>query len=323
MRIWRSINRYKAGNILIVFMVVQAACIIAGIFFPDEFSFLSYYNVQTMLKSIPLLAILSSGVGLLMISGEFDLSVGSNFALTAYIAALLFNMGLPVEVAFIASLTVGGFIGFTNGLIVLRANIPSFIATLGGMMFWRGILLIIAGGETEPFRPGGWFESAFSGSIGPIQSQFLWAIGVAVVAHLFLERHRIGNHMFAVGGNRQSAIAIGVNADVVKMIGFIVVGVLASLAGIISAVRVHCVSPDQGKGLELQAVAACVIGGLNLMGGEGSILGIFLGAALLFTIQDVLLLLRAPGFYLEMFMGIMIVLAVIFNELTKKKQGRE
>ena len=321
MRLWAVIGRHKAGHILIVFACVQVGCVIAALLFPVDFAYLSTTNIQTMLKSIPLLAILASGVGLLMISGEFDLSVGSNFALTAYIAALSFNSGVPVVLAALLAVAVGVLIGFTNALVVLRAKIPSFIATLGALMFWRGILLIISGGQTEPFRPGRLFEAVFAGSFGPIQAQFVWA--VAAAAHIFLERHKIGNHMFAVGGNKQSAIAIGVNANAVKTIGFLVVGALAALAGIISSVRVNSVSADQGKGLELQAVAACVIGGLSLMGGEGSILGIFLGAALLFTIQDVLLLLRAPGFYLEMFMGILIVLAVIVNGLTKKKEDRE
>ena len=126
------------------------------------------------------------------------------------------------------AVAVGVLIGFTNGLIVIRAKIPSFIATLGAMMFWRGILLIISGGQTQPFRPGGVFEAVFAGTWGPIQAQFVWAVAVAAAAHIFLERHKIGNHMFAVGGNKQSAIAIGVNSNKVKMIGFVVVGAVGS-----------------------------------------------------------------------------------------------
>ena len=318
---WGKIRKYQAGNVVIVFAALQVACIVAGLLFPDTFSYLSKSNIQTVLKSIPPLAIMATGVGMLMIAGEFDLSVGSNFALTAYVMAVALNAGAPAPVAAFLALALGVFIGFVNGLITLKAKIPSFIATLGTMMFWRGIILILSRGQTESFQPGACFGAVFSASMGPIQAQFLWAIAVAVLAYFLLERHKLGNHMFAVGGNRESAIAVGVNPNAVKMIAFILVGFLAAFAGLVSTCRVHSVSPDQGKGLELQAIAACVIGGLSLMGGEGTILGIFLGSALLFTIQDVLLLLRAPGFYLDMFMGILIVVAVIFNKLTKKEQG--
>jgi ribose/xylose/arabinose/galactoside ABC-type transport system permease subunit len=226
----------------------------------------------------------------------------------------------PAWAAMLLALALGAFIGFVNGLITLKAKIPSFIATLGAMMFWRGMLQIISHNESASMNPGGAFEAIFSGSMGAIQAQILWAVFIVGLGYLLLERHKLGNHIFGVGGNKESARAIGVYPNTVKMICFIIVGLLAAFAGVISTARVFSVSPDQGKGLELQAISACVIGGVSLLGGEGSILGLFLGAALLYTIQDVLLLLRAPGTYLEMFMGILIVVAVICNRLTKKEK---
>jgi len=233
--------------------------------------------------------------------------------------ALAYNNGVPVGVSILIALAMGSFIGLINGLLVIKTRMPSFIATLGAMMFWRGIVLFLSKGFTEPYRPGGFVESFFAGSIGPMQGQFIWLLIVAFICYMLLERHKLGNHIFSVGGNKQSAIAIGVNANKVKLITFVIVGFLAAFSGVISTMRVHSVSPAQGEGLELQAIAACVIGGLSLMGGEGTILGIFLGTSLLYVIQDVLLLLRAPGFYLQMFMGILIVVAVIFNNLTRKE----
>ena len=319
--IWARIRGSKAGNILIVFVVVQIACVIASLIFGDQFAYLSVTNIQTQLKSIPQLAILAVGVGILMIAGEFDLSVGSNFAFTAYIMAFAYGCMWPAWAATLLALGVGAFIGLINGLITLKTKIPSFIATLGAMMFWRGMLQIISGNESASMNPGGTYEALFAGSMGPVQAQFLWALLVGVLGYLLLERHKLGNHIFGVGGNKESARAIGVYPNAVKMICFVIVGLLAAFAGVISTARVYSVSPDQGRGLELQAIAACVIGGVSLTGGGGSILGLFLGAALLYTIQDVLLLLRAPGTYLDMFMGILIVVAVIFNRLTKKDKG--
>jgi ribose/xylose/arabinose/galactoside ABC-type transport system permease subunit len=294
-------------------------CIVVSLLFPEKFRYLSAENLQILLKSIPQLGILAIGVGLLMIAGEFDLSVGSNFVLSAYLMAVAYNSGVPVPLAILTALAVGSLIGFLNGLLVIKTGMPSFIATLGTMMFWRGVVLFLSQGFTKPFHPGGVTEAIFSGTFGPIQAQFVWLFIVCFVCFLLLERHKLGNHIFSVGGNKQSAIAIGVNVKKVKLITFVMVGFLAAFSGVISTMRVHSVSPAQGEGLELQAIAACVIGGLSLMGGEGTILGIFMGTSLLYVIQDVLLLLRAPGFYLQMFMGILIVVAVIFNNLTRKE----
>lgn len=319
MDMWDNIRRHKVGGIAIVFVVSQIVCVLFSLIFPNNFRYVSSDNIQIMLKAIPQLGILALGVGLLMIAGEFDLSVGSNFVLSAYLMAVAYNRGVPVVIAIFIALIVGALIGFINGLLTLKAKMPSFIATLGCMMFWRGIVLVISKGFTEPFRPGRVTESIFGGSIGPIQAQFIWFLFVALIAYLLLERHKLGNHFFSVGGNKEAAIAIGVNANRVKMIAFMIVGVLAAFSGVVSTMRVHSVSPAQGQGLELQAIAACVIGGLSLMGGAGSIAGIVLGAAFLYVIQDVLLLLRTPGFYLQMFIGILIILAAMFNNLTRKE----
>jgi ribose/xylose/arabinose/galactoside ABC-type transport system permease subunit len=319
--LWAALRNHKAGNIVIVFAVTQIACIIASLIFPDRFAYISTSSIQTLLRSLSPIAIMAVGVGILMIAGEFDLSVGSNFAFTAYMMALVYQSNYSEWTGVACALSLGALIGLVNGLITLKAKIPSFIATLGALMFWRGILQIVSAGQTESMSPGGTFEMLFAGNIGPIQAQFIWAIAIVILGYLLLERHKLGNHIFSVGGNVESARAIGVNPLRVKMICFVIVGILAAFAGVISTARVHSVSPDQGRGYELQAIAACVIGGLSLTGGEGSVLGILLGTALLFAIQNVLLLLRAPGFYLDMFMGILIVIAVIFNRLTKKEKG--
>jgi simple sugar transport system permease protein len=122
-----------------------------------------------------------------------------------------------------------------------------------------------------------------------------------------------------VGGNRKAAIGVGVSADRVKVICFVLCAVCAAFAGIMSAVRVSAITPTGGVGLELQAIAACVVGGLSLNGGRGTVIGIALGASLLFTIQDVLLLVRAPGYYLDMFVGAIIVVAVILNHWVARR----
>lgn len=318
----KTLRKTKVGNIVLVFVLIQVGCILFSLLFPEKFRYADPANIQVVLKAIPQLGIIAMGVNLLMITGEFDLSVGSNFTFSAFIMALAFSRGLSPFTSAILALLVGCFIGYLNGFIVTKTNVPSFIATLGSMMFWRGMIYLVSGNRPASFKPGGTFQDVFTASIGPLQAQFLWLLLLAVLCYLLLEHHRLGNHFFAAGGNRQAAMAVGIDVNRVKLMAFIIAGATAALSGIISTTRVSSVSPIQGEGLELQAIAACVIGGTNLSGGEGTVLGAFLGAALLYTIQDILLLLRAPGFYLNMFVGIVIIFASILNQLLLGKDGR-
>ena len=139
--------------------------------------------------------------------------------------------------------------------------------------------------------------------------------------YFLLHRHRLGNHFYAVGGNRNAAVAIGIKPYRTKSIAFAIAGFMAALSGVVAATRVGSIQPGGGLGMELQAIAACVIGGAALTGGRGSILGIVLGTALVYTIQDILLLLRAPGFYFDMFVGALIVIAVIMNTAIRRSRG--
>jgi simple sugar transport system permease protein len=314
-----ALRRHPAGNILIIFVVLEIVCIIAASAFPDQFRYLSPLNIQSVLRAIPQLGIIAIGVGILMIAGEFDLSVGATFTLSALMMANTLDAGLPLALAVASGLMTGLIIGAINGLITLKARIPSFIATLGMMMLLRGLILYSSGTQTRPFHPGVVFETLMTGSIGLVQASFIWLLLVTFAAYLLMDRHWLGNQLYAVGGNRDAATAIGVKVPQVKLLAFVIAGGAAALSGIISTVRVSSVSPIQGQGLELQAIAACVIGGVSLYGGKGSMIGVFLGAALLYNIQDILLLLRAPGFYLDAFIGAIILVAATLNRVIQKE----
>lgn len=308
-------NREIPVDILTVFLVVQAGCIIAALIYPGSFRYLSDANISVMLKAIPVLGIMAIGVGVLMISGEFDLSVGANYTFTAIVMATLVKDGWSAFIAAPLALLLGAAIGLLNAEITLRFNIPSFIATLGAMLFWKGMTLLYHGATSLRFRPEQLFTDLMAGNIGLLEAAFLWYLAVTAVFWTILHHHKLGNHFYAVGGNKQAATAIGINPDRTKIIAFSMAGFCAALSGILATARVGSILPGSGLGMELQAIAACVIGGLALTGGRGTILGIFLGAALMYTIQDVLLLVRAPGFYLDIFVGVLIVIAVVFNEL--------
>lgn len=308
------LREHKASNIIILFISVQLVLILGAVLFPSKFSYLSTINIGIITKGAPTLGVIALGVNLLMITGEFDLSVGSTFAFTALVMAITFDVGAPVWIAILLALVIGVVIGLINGVLVVSTGVPSFIITLGAMMFWRGMVLLVSGRSATSFPAPGYIKSIFGASFGPVSAQFIWFIGIALILGALLERHKLGNYFFAVGGNRETASALGINSARVKIIAFGIVGFLAALAGVLSTVRVGNISPIQGEGLELRAIAACVIGGTALMGGRGSVLGAFLGVLLMFIIEDVLLLLRAPGFFLQLFVGLIIIVAASLNE---------
>ncbi|WIY52155.1 ABC transporter permease [Devosia sp. YIM 151766] len=308
-----------AGSILLVFGIIQLACIIWALLHPDDFRYLSPQNLAILMRAVPVLGCLALGVGVLMIAGEFDLSVGSVYALTAIVMAVQVEAGMSAFLAAPLAILIGVAIGVLNGLITLRFHLPSFIVTLGGLLFWRGAVLLYNGAVQVRFDPEPLFSDIFAGTLFGFNAAFLWFVALSIGFYALLHHHRFGNHVFATGGNRAAATAIGINTGRVKIIAFAIAGGMAAAAGILATSRVGSVQPGQGTGLELQAIAACVIGGLSLRGGRGSIIGVFLGVLLIHTITNVLLLLRAPGFYLEMFIAVLIVGAAILNQLIERR----
>lgn len=323
------IRSQPEGGIFVMFLIAQIICIVGALMFPEQFRYLLGANIAVVLKSIAPLGIMALGVGVLMIAGEYDLSVGAVYSFVAIICASVSNdlMGdisdenssaLAPFIGLGIGLAVGTAIGILHALITLRFNIPSFITTLGGMLLWKGATLLYHGAQALRFKPTEPFATLFGGSIGIVHASILWFLALSVVFYYLLHHHKLGNHFYAVGGNRNAAVAIGINPGKTKIIAFGIAGFMAALSGIVAATRVASIQPGGGLGMELQAIAACVIGGLALSGGRGSILGIALGTALVFTIQDVLLLLRAPGFYFEMFVGSLIVIAVVMNTAIRR-----
>lgn len=312
------------GGIAVMFVITQVACIVGGLAFPGTFRYLLPANIEVTLKSIAPLGIMALGVNVLMIAGEFDLSVGALYSFLSIVAATVSNqLGgdqgamhasmLAPFIGMFVGLALGALIGCLNAAITLKFAIPSFITTLGGMLLWRGATLLYHGASALEFQPTDPFMTIFGGEWSVISAMIIWFAVFAVIFHLLLHHHRLGNHFFAVGGNRNAAVAIGINPGRTKFIAFAIAGFMAALSGIVAATRVGSIQPGGGLGMELTSIAACVIGGAALTGGRGSILGVVLGTALVFTIQDILLLLQAPGFYFDMFVGALIVIAVIMN----------
>lgn len=315
-----------ALEITLVFVAILIVFSIMSAIDPSGFPFLDARNLSGVLtQSIPLMAILAVGVGILMIAGEFDLSLGFALTFNAIIFIRVTEAAGPI-VGIAAGLLSGVLIGLINGAIVVFTKIPSFIATLGMGFFWGGASIFINGTNPAQLPPdlsaeGSWFEYAFAHDFGFFRSQFVWLLIIGVLAFFFLQRHKYGNHIFAVGGNAAAAKAISISPNRVKLMAFGIEGLLVGFASILFVARISTVQPGGSatQDFTLFAVAAAVVGGTSLLGGRGTILGMIVGAALIEVIKNGLILGNAPGFYLQLFVGVTIVIAAIFNRYMEGK----
>jgi len=283
-------------------------------------NFLTWRNFVGIFTTSSELGIIAIGICFLMIAGEFDLSVGSVFAVAPMLGAKLTNSGVPMIFAFLAGLVFAALIGLLNGTIVIKAKIPSFIATLGSMMFFRGVLLAVSQGFTIDYLGE---ETGFLNLLGGkiffgMRASGIWLILGTILFSIILTQTRYGNHVSAVGGNAGTSKAVGINVNKVKIINFMACAVMAGLAGFTMFGRFHSIDPTAGQLLELEAIASSVIGGALLTGGYGSIVGAFIGAFLIGVMRSGLILAGAPAYWYQGFIGVILVLAVIMNTKIRK-----
>ena len=279
----------------------------------------NFWSPQTMTAITTVastIAIVSVGVTMLMISGEFDLSVGQNFAFTPIIWAILFvSNGVNEWLALAVALVLAACVGVVNGLVTTIFGIPSFITTLGMFFVLQGLNnLLISGHQLIMFDPS-LAMSMLGARVGdtPFYTPLLWMFVIATIFWFVLTRLRYGNWTYATGGKVGPAKAMGVPTGKVKRINFIVSAVFAGLAGCMQFAYIRGVTQGQGQNYELLAITAAVLGGTSLFGGTGTIWGSVIGAFLLATIQIGLVLIGVPGSFYVTFIGIMLVIVVIAN----------
>ena len=320
---FREAIRYIRGRgaleIGLITLAVIAGFVAVSAAFPDSFAFLDPANLQGVIfQSIPVYAILAIGVGILMIAGEFDLSLGANFALSAIVFIHVANTAGWL-LGLLAAMGTGIAIALINGLVVVITKIPSFIATLGLGFFWTGMAYLINGTMPAILTSDQTTTNIFAGDFGVIRSQLIWLLVIGVIGWFFLHRHKKGNAIYAVGGNASAAKAISISPARIKLLCFGILGALVAIAGVMTAVRTTSIQPGTTETYTLMSVAAAVVGGCALTGGRGSIFGMIIGAALIQLIQDGLILANAPGFYVQLFVGLLIVVAAVANKLFEGK----
>jgi simple sugar transport system permease protein len=275
-------------------------------------AFLSGLNVRGFLGLVPEIALIAVGVGLLMVCGEFDLSVGSTFAIMPMAVCLLANEGWGFLPSMLAGFLICVAIGLANGFITIRFAIPSFITTLGMLYIVRSLTVVMSGGFPPRFPTDApaWL---FVGFVGPFRASLFWFLAVAVILTLLLERTNFGNWIRATGGQLEAAASMGIKTEAVKVTCFVICALCAGFAGTIQVMRLGSPLPSAGDGLELQAVAAAVIGGTALAGGIGTILGAVVGVVLIRAIENGLVASGIDSNWFKFAVGALTIAAVISN----------
>ena len=310
-------------------LLAFGALIVIVIFFSlASPNFLQFDNFVGILLATAVVGVLALGATFVIITGGIDLSIGTVMTLAAVITGVLItNMHLPVVVGIIGGVAVGGLAGLANGILIARFKIPPFIATLGMLNVAKGLALVISGltpiyfSSTPEFNEGA--MGSMIGGILPglaIPNIVLVLFGAALVASLLLTKTVLGRYTFAIGSNEEAARLSGVNVNAWKAAVYVIGGLFAGLGGVLIAARLNSAQPSLGFGYELDAIAAAVIGGTSLAGGEGSILGTVIGAFIISTLTNGLRILSVPQEWQTVVTGGIVILAVYLDIIRRRQQ---
>ena len=299
----------RLGPLLGLLLVITIFAALIG----DPERYLSPKNLRTVLAQTVIVAIGAIGMTMIIISGGIDLSVGSVIALTGVITALGINGGMPTTSAIFIGILVGGLVGLVNGLAITRLRVVPFIATLGMLGVARGVAKGIAGSQTVNM-PDTWANNLLLTVPKPqwlLVAPGVWiAILLAIVAAIALRRTVFGRRVFALGSNEAAARACGIATDRLKLYIYGLAGLLFGLAGVMQMSRLRQGDPTVAAGLELDIIAAVVIGGGSLSGGEGTILGSMIGALIMAFLRNGCQQIGWPNYIQEIIIGALIVIAV-------------
>ena len=300
--------------------------VLFSLFVPNFFTMRS---ISGIVNAATMTGVVTIGVTMLMIAGEFDLSVGPMMAMGGFLYGMNSVEGGNLALAIVLALVVPGFMGAINGFIVTRTMIPSFITTLSTMFIFRGIVWVLSGGQMLQTIEKVWIYEIVNGRLtfladaienANFRSAAIWLLILVVVFQYVLVRTRFGNHVFATGGNEGAAAAQGVNTRRTKMYCFILSGLLSGFAGILLFSQFKTVRIASGAGIELQAIAAAVVGGTLLTGGSGSIVGALLGVMIISMLRTgVVLTDLIPADNFGAIVGVTIIAAAVFNNWVRSK----
>lgn len=272
--------------------------------------FLLPQNLSNVTLQVSIVALAAIGATLVILAGGIDLSPGSVLALSSCTLAILVkNWGWPVELAIPATLLLGALLGLCNGVLSAYLRIPAFVVTLATLTIYRGLAFLITGG-TPIFSISPKLRPIFYGSFLGVPLPLYYVLVAFVLAALFLRYTVPGRAIYAVGGNESAARFTGIKVNRTRLLTFVIAGLTAAAAGVLTTARLDSGSPNYGVGLELQAIAAAVIGGASLAGGSGNIIATLFGALIVAVVQNGLNLNAVPASWQQITLGTIILMAV-------------
>lgn len=281
-------------------------------------AFMTLSNITNVFTQVSTNAIIAVGMTFVILTGGIDLSVGSTVAISGAFAASIIKSTNNVFLAIIVAGIVGIVIGLINGLLISKGKLQAFIATLATMTIFRGVTLVFTNG-TPISKLSESFVNIGNGELGFIPIPVVITVIVFIIAVYVLTETRFGRYLYALGGNEDSARLSGINTNKIKTLVYVISGFASSIAGVIIASRIGSASPNAGTGFELDAIAAVVIGGTSLAGGEGRITGTLIGALIIGVLNNGLNLMNVSPFYQSIVKGLVILIAVLLDKKSRKK----
>jgi ribose transport system permease protein len=313
---WRDVVRAQEIGVLIILVAMVVFLSLT------TKTFLHSVNIFNILRAFSWIAISGFGECMVIITGGIELSVGSVMGFSGLITAMLLAAGINVPLAVLGGLIAGASVGLLNGLMVTKGKLPPFIATLGMLLMARGLCYGLSGGWPvlnlpDSFVNLGQYDIPVAGVGVPVPLIFMLVIGVIMA--IFLTRTVWGYRIYAVGGNETAAGLSGINTDRTKIMVYTLCGLLTAIGGLLMTARLGVASPTAGSGYELDVIAAAVVGGTSLAGGEGTILGVLIGAAIMQVLRTGLVLMGVSAYWLQAVQGLVIVVAIMLDQLRKRR----
>lgn len=314
----KFVSGEEFGILIATIVVIIAAALVT------DGKFLTPQNLLTIAQTIAILGIIATGMTYVIVAGEIDLSVGSQYGFAAVaLAWMVQDLGIPIGPAIPLILILGAIIGALNGIATVMFSIPSFVVTLASLGILRGAALLLSGGVPIKGSTNEAFKEFMAGQPLPgLSAQTLWMVAVMIIFGVILAFTRFGSNIYSVGGNAKAAADAGINVNRVKISTFALTGFLCALAAIILVAWLGNANPLTGNGMELSAIAAVVVGGAALTGGKGTILGTLLGAVIAGVLGNALILAGVDGNWQQVATGVLILAAVFINRFVATRTAR-
>ena len=309
-------------------IIIVALIVLIAIFGMLNPSFLDKYNIVSMAQSLAPYAILSLGVTFVIATGGIDLSIGTVLIASSVIAGKLYMNGMPLYLTIPVMVLTGTILGLTNGFLVSKLKLPPFIATLGTMMFSRGLSALIVSVPNVFYPDGSWFNNIFSRYNG-VPVGIFWVIGFMLLCMYLMYKTRIGRYILAIGSNEEATRLSGINTENYKIIAYTISGLSAGIAAIFWSASFVTVASATGNGMELDAIAGVYIGGTSAAGGIASVSGSVIGSLMLVVIRSGLNFALAKfnlnlnsTYVTYVLTGIIVVIAVLMDVIKNKKASK-